>query len=161
SRPHISMPYIKALQKYDGIRTLYYGHDLHFRRLAREALATGRSGAHDECTRMEELERSIWREVDLVLYPSLEEAEDVVELEPGASASAITPYAFDDFNDSAVADSRQGVLFVAGFGHPPNVDAAFWLVNEIMPLVWETYPDTKLTLVGANPTQEVRAMEGG
>jgi glycosyltransferase involved in cell wall biosynthesis len=110
---------------------------------------------------MEELERSIWREVDLVLYPSLEEAEDVLALEPGASVNAITPYAFDDFNDNAVADFRRGVLFVAGFGHPPNVDAAFWLVNEVMPLVWETHPDTKLTLVGANPTQEVRAMEGG
>ena len=161
SRPHVSMPYLKALQKYDGIRTVYYGHDLHFRRLAREALATGRSGASEEYARMEELERSIWREVDLVLYPSHEEAEDVLALEPGTSVCAITPYAFDDFNDSAVVDSRQGVLFVAGFGHPPNVDAASWLVKEIMPLVWETYPDTKLTLVGANPTQEVRAMEGG
>lgn len=161
SRPHVSMPYLKALRKYDQVRTVYYGHDLHFRRLTREALATGRSGANDEHARMEDLERSIWREVDLVLYPSLDEAEEVRSLEPGASVSAITPYAFDDFNDRAVADSRQGVLFVAGFGHPPNVDAAFWLVNEIMPLVWEKDPDTKLTLVGANPTQEVRAMEGG
>lgn len=161
SRPHVSMPYLKALRKYDRIRTVYYGHDLHFRRLAREALATGRSGADDECARMEDLERSIWREVDLVLYPSHEEAEEVEALEPGISVSAITPYAFDDFNNQAVAESRRGVLFVAGFGHPPNVDAAFWLVNEIMPLVWEVYPDMKLMLVGANPTQEVRAMEGG
>ena len=161
SRPHISMPYLQALQEYKAIRTVYYGHDLHFRRLAREALTTGSGDTGDEGARMEELERSIWREVDLVLYPSQDEADEVTALEPGVPVKAITPYAFDDFNDQAVPDLRQGVLFVAGFGHPPNVDAAFWLVNEIMPLVWEKHPDTKLMLVGANPTPEVRAMEGG
>jgi GT2 family glycosyltransferase/SAM-dependent methyltransferase len=160
SRPHIATPYLRALSNYDGIRTVYYGHDLHFRRLARESLATKRAGAADECARMEELERSIWRDVDLVLYPSNEEAYDVARLQPGTAVSAITPYAFDDFNEMANAGSRQGVLFVAGFGHPPNVDAAFWLIHEIMPLVWEDCPDTVVSLVGANPTQEVRAMSG-
>jgi glycosyltransferase involved in cell wall biosynthesis len=48
------------------------------------------------------------------------------------------------------------ILFVAGFAHPPNVDAAVWLVNEIMPLVRRDVPDASLRLVGSNPTAFVK-----
>ena len=37
--------------------------------------------------------------------------------------------------DTAFAD-RSGLAFIGSFAHAPNVDAARWLVNEIMPLVW-------------------------
>jgi len=160
SRPHISLPYLQALKRYPAVKTVYYGHDLHFRRMAREASATGGGASEAECVRMEELERSIWRESDLVLYPSQEEAIDVRASQPETNVSAITPYAFEQFHEHAVPNSREGILFVAGFGHPPNVDAAFWLVNEIMPLVWKVFPDVQVTLVGANPTKEVLAMQG-
>src|SRR5690606_4932720 len=43
SRPHISLPYLQALRKQaPGVPVAYYGHDLHFRRLAREADVAGR-----------------------------------------------------------------------------------------------------------------------
>ena len=51
-------------------------------------------------------------------------------------------------------------MFVAGFGHPPNVDAACWLVESIMPQVWRRIPGVKLSLVGSNPTDRVRALAG-
>jgi glycosyltransferase involved in cell wall biosynthesis len=50
------------------------------------------------------------------------------------------------------------LLFVAGFGHPPNVDAARWLCAEIMPRVRARIPGAKLRLVGASPTAEVLAL---
>ena len=34
------------------------------------------------------------------------------------------------------AESAPGILFVGGFEHTPNVDAARRLVDEVMPLVW-------------------------
>lgn len=160
SRPHISLPYVRATRDSSSARILYYGHDLHFRRLAREAEVTGRESAASECARMEALERSIWRSVDLVLYPSQDEADEVAALEPGVEVAPISPYAFDVFEDNAEVTGRDGILFVAGFAHPPNVDAAFWLVNEIMPIIWQSHPDVCLTLVGANPTAEVRGLSG-
>jgi hypothetical protein len=39
---------------------------------------------------------------------------------------------------------------LAGFAHPPNVDAARWLVETIMPRVWATHLAGTLALVGAN-----------
>ncbi|WP_188248464.1 methyltransferase domain-containing protein [Stenotrophomonas maltophilia] len=158
SRPHIAEHYVDALKKHPGVRTVYYGHDLHFRRLDMEAQ---RNGASDAAARdMEKLERRIWNAVDRVLYPSADEAQDVRALEPTVDARAILPYAFDHFNDEAVPAQRAGILFVAGFAHGPNVDAARWLVESVMPQVWARHPGVKLSLVGSNPTDAVRALAG-
>ncbi|HTM71232.1 MAG TPA: glycosyltransferase family 4 protein, partial [Luteimonas sp.] len=109
---------------------------------------------------MERQERELWRAADVVLYPSEDEAARVRELEPGVDARAITAYAYERFVSDAVPESREGILFVAGFAHPPNVDAAAWLVRDIMPLVWREEPGARLTLVGANPTADVLALAG-
>ena len=161
SRPHISLPYLRSLRKHaPRVRVAYYGHDLHFRRLLREAEVTGSTELVDEGERIGRLERQIWEESDIVLYPSQEEADDVAGLVPGASVGVLTPYAFDEFNDAAQPQGREGVLFVAGFAHPPNVDAATWLVEHVMPAVWSRHPGLRLSLVGANPTDRVRALAG-
>jgi len=159
SRPHVSLPYLRALRSLaPDVRVAYYGHDLHFRRLDSEAEVTGRDDLQEEARRMEALERQIWRQVDVVLYPSQDEADDVVALVPEANVHAISPYAFDRFNEEAKPQGRVDLLFVAGFAHPPNVDAAFWLVDEIMPKLWRQLPNVRIALVGANPTQQVRQL---
>ena len=53
------------------------------------------------------------------------------------------------------------VLFVGGFGHPPNVDAAHWLARSIFPRVLQRVPDARLELVGDRPGDDVRGLEGG
>jgi glycosyltransferase involved in cell wall biosynthesis len=50
------------------------------------------------------------------------------------------------------------VLFIGGFGHPPNVDAALWLGAEIMPALRTLRPGIRLTIVGSYPTGAVRAL---
>lgn len=161
SRPHIAPPYMDALRRIvPEVRVVYYGHDLHCRRMADEARVTGRPALAAEAKAMEAQERALWRAADLVLYPSQDEADAVAAMEPGTAAAAIVPYAFDHFCMDAAPDARDGLLFVAGFGHPPNVDAAQWLVREVMPEVWRHLPDVKLSLVGSNPTDAVRALAG-
>lgn len=158
SRPHISEHYIDAVQRMPNVRTVYYGHDLHFRRMEMEAQRAGSSDS--DARKMEQLERRIWAAVDRVLYPSEEEADAVRELAPDVDVQAILPYAFDEFNETAEPALRAGILFVAGFAHGPNVDAAQWLVESIMPLVWDRHPGVKASLVGSNPTDAVRALAG-
>ncbi|HEX5387002.1 MAG TPA: glycosyltransferase family 4 protein [Gemmatimonadales bacterium] len=50
------------------------------------------------------------------------------------------------------------LVFVGGFRHRPNVDAALWLGGEIMPAVRRLQPDAHLTIVGADPPPVVRAL---
>ncbi len=50
------------------------------------------------------------------------------------------------------------MLFVAGFGHPPNEDAAEWLAARIFPKILMALPRAVLYLVGSHPTQRVQAL---
>ncbi len=156
SRPHIAEHYLAALNRHPEVRSVYYGHDLHFRRMEMEAALAGSDDA--DARRMQTLEHRIWTSVDRILYPSQEEVDDLLLLEPSVDAKAILPYAFDHFNVTASTEGREGIVFVAGFAHGPNIDAAQWLVTEVMPLVWAHDPDTRLSLVGSNPTEAVQAL---
>jgi GT2 family glycosyltransferase/glycosyltransferase involved in cell wall biosynthesis len=50
---------------------------------------------------------------------------------------------------------REGLLFLGGFRHPPNVDAARWLAREIVPRLRERLPGVTTYLVGANAPRAV------
>lgn len=51
------------------------------------------------------------------------------------------------------------LVFTGNMSYPPNVDAAGFLINNIMPLVWKTLPDTTVLLAGAKPSAKVKALE--
>jgi polysaccharide biosynthesis protein PslH len=53
------------------------------------------------------------------------------------------------------------ILFVGGFAHPPNVDAAVWLATAVLPRVLERVPEARLDLVGHDPGEDVQALAGG
>lgn len=61
------------------------------------------------------------------------------------------------FNEHRVEKNRD-LLFTGNMSYRPNVESAKFLVNEVMPLVWERYPKLKLTLAGANPSSAVQAL---
>jgi polysaccharide biosynthesis protein PslH len=52
----------------------------------------------------------------------------------------------------------QNLIFVGGLDYFVNIDAACFLVREILPRLQERYPDTTVNLVGANPSPEVLAL---
>lgn len=53
------------------------------------------------------------------------------------------------------------ILFVGGFVHHPNMDAALWLARTIFPRVLEQVPYARLDVVGHEPGAEVRALARG
>jgi glycosyltransferase involved in cell wall biosynthesis len=52
------------------------------------------------------------------------------------------------------------LLFAGYYRHPPNADAARWLVEEIFPLVRAAHPESRLALVGDELPAEVVARAG-
>jgi GT2 family glycosyltransferase/SAM-dependent methyltransferase/glycosyltransferase involved in cell wall biosynthesis len=161
SRPTVAPNYLPGLARHARRAALtFYGHDLHAVRMRREAALDDDAAMLGRANLMEKTERLVWRQVDAVLYPSETEVEAVCTLEPSVTACAVTPYRY------AVPPARhtpapgRDLLFVAGFGHPPNLDAAVWLVREIMPLIRASVADVRLALVGSYPTAEVLALAG-
>ncbi len=51
------------------------------------------------------------------------------------------------------------LIFAGNMGYAPNVEAAQYLVREVMPLLWRKFPDLTLALCGAKPDAAVRALQ--
>jgi len=168
SRPHISVNFIDALRRHTDAPLIYYGHDIHHKRLAAQiAIGDGGEDLREEMERMRAMEERVWRQVDTIYYPSVTEIADVVTwLQANALAKikafTIPVYAFDSFPVDPASNlaERRNLLFVAGFGHGPNGDAAVWFVNEVLPLIQAHVADVHIHLVGSNPTPDVRALAG-
>ena len=56
------------------------------------------------------------------------------------------------------SEGRGDVLFVGGYRHTPNIDAALFAANEIMPEVWKEFPTARLMLAGSFPPKQVREL---
>jgi GT2 family glycosyltransferase len=159
SRPDVALDYIDMLREHSQAKLLYYGHDLHFARMLSEYEHDPNSRLLKQAEEMRQKETEVWKKVNVVYYPSQVEVDNVLSICPDICARTLIPYYFDE---TSVADTRArekaSILFVAGFAHPPNVDAAKWLVGEILPLILLKAPNSRLTLVGSNPTDEIKSL---
>ncbi len=166
SRPHVSIRYVDALRRSSDATLLYYGHDVHHLRMREQLRLEPGAELERETARIEQFEQDVWGAVDTIYYPSDTETAHVAAWLRGhggrASALTIPVYAFDTFPEAPWANlsRRRGLVFVAGFAHAPNADAAVWFVRSVWPLLLSRHPDLRLTLVGSNPTEVVRGLAG-
>lgn len=160
SRPHVAENYVDILKKFPQIRVVYYGHDLHFARIQHEASVTQNNQLLKEAEKCLVLESSIWNAVDAVLYPSDEETNYIRQHYPSVNAQTISPYIYPNVTEFMQREpvSARTIIFVAGFGHPPNTDAAKWFVSEVLPKIQQTFHDVQVYLIGSNPSDEVKAL---
>ncbi|HQQ57983.1 MAG TPA: glycosyltransferase [Thermomonas sp.] len=164
NRPHISVNYVVPLRRHSAARVLYYGHDIHHLRMQQQLQLQHDATVQAEMLRFRDMEWAMWRDADVVLYPSDEETTHVsqwLHAHAGkAQAYTIPLYGYADVagDQTASLAMRRDILFVAGFAHPPNVDAATWLVQQILPLVQQRHPQVHLHLVGSNPAAAVTAL---
>jgi len=61
---------------------------------------------------------------------------------------------FDYFHPSE-REKKFDIVFTGNMSYPPNVDGAVFLVNEILPIVKTVFPQLKLLVAGANPSNQV------
>ena len=113
-----------------------------------------------EQRRWREYQPNGWRRFDRIQVFTSRDAAAIGMMAPDvADRVRINPFGVDV---PAVADPKREqpdeVVFIGGFGHPPNVDAALWLGNEIMPLLRSLRPGIRLSIVGSYPTNAVRAL---
>lgn len=70
--------------------------------------------------------------------------------------------AYEDWRGGRTGDEarRHRVLFVGSMDYHANVDGAVGFARDVWPRVFELLPGAVLTIVGRNPTPEVRALAG-
>ncbi|OGX85237.1 hypothetical protein BEN47_02670 [Hymenobacter lapidarius] len=64
----------------------------------------------------------------------------------------------DFFQPRPLAPKQYDVLFCGNMGYHPNVDAACFLAEEIMPLVRARHPAARLLIAGTTPAPRVQAL---
>ena len=74
-----------------------------------------------------------------------------IYLIPNAVDLDLFPYRSQD-------PAGHNLVFIGGLDYWVNIDAACFLAREILPRIQITYPETTLTLVGANPSLEVQEL---
>lgn len=62
------------------------------------------------------------------------------------------------YQPKADTEKQYDVVFCGNMQYHPNVNAAQYLVKEIMPRVWKEKPDAKVLIAGADPKSAVRNM---
>ena len=150
NRPHISIKYIDFVKKNTNAKVIYYGHDLAFLRLAREAEITGEKRLLNESKQWKETELSLMRKADMTYYPSEIEINVIHDCDKKINAKVIPAYLFDDVTKSNYsADDRKDLMFIGGFAHRPNIDAVEWMAKEIMPLLRKKLPGVKIHIIGS------------
>ena len=85
---------------------------------------------------------------DLIPHPDREKIEIVIN---GVDT---------DFFSPLETGKEYDLVFTGNMGYPPNVNAANFLVKEILPLVRKKLPDVRLMLAGATPHPSVQALAG-
>lgn len=152
SRPGPAGKYLPYLTRFPKLSRIFFGHDIHHHRL-RDARAHGLPVESLLVRGMEALERHLWRKVDLVVYPSPEEAAAVVVAEPMARAIDIPIYRLDVPPPPAgePVPARRDAMFVGGAAHLPNRDGVAWFAEAVLPPLRHRLPDFALHVIGAWP----------
>ncbi|GAA2334141.1 hypothetical protein GCM10009854_07130 [Saccharopolyspora halophila] len=167
SRPQVAWSLLEELRTRAPQAVIAFDTvDVHFLRLEREAELAEQQGERDTAKALtrkafasRQMELGLARACDVTLVVSEVEQALLRELVPEADVRLLSNVHHIP-DEQARPSGRRDVLFVGGFDHPPNVDAARWAAREVMPLVRRKCPEAVLHVIGSNPTEEVNALEG-
>jgi glycosyltransferase involved in cell wall biosynthesis len=114
-----------------------------------ELLAESRRARLAECT-------AAWS-ADAVIAHSSEEAAWLRQAVPEAHVYQ-APWSVPARPTTAPFATRQGIAFIGSYSSQPNVDAAIFLAEEIMPIVWRRDTRIDCLLVGSRMPQSIKAL---
>ncbi len=159
-RPHISIKYIDAVRKYTQAKIFYYAHDLHHIREYREYEMTGDEEKIKSSERWKQIEYELFTKADIGHVVGTYEEHVMQEALPDKLIHSIPAYMYEKMPEKIEKDfsKRKDIMYVGGFGHPPNIDAVLWFGREVFPKVLESYPEMIWYVAGSKVTDEIQAL---
>ena len=130
---------------------VYSVADLHHVRFARQAQVQGLPNLLARARAVKQAELLAMRSVDAVITHSRAEAAYLAREAPGTRVHVVGwPVEIGARNVEFAR--RSGIAFIGSAAHDPNRDAVPWLIQEIMPWVWDRDPTIICNIVGADWT---------
>ncbi|MDC0411150.1 glycosyltransferase [Luminiphilus sp.] len=122
--------------------------DLHYLRLRRQYELDGKSATRDLAEHAYQEESQVIAKSHMTIVVSEVEAATLAQEIPSAKVALISNV-HDVGETKTQFEGRQGILFVGGFQHPPNIDAVEYYGNEIWPLVRAACPEAETIIIGS------------
>ena len=158
SRHYVLGPMLPLLRSQaPRARVVFDTVDLHFLREQREAELAGDAAGLRTAARTRKAELALVAQADLTWVVSEAERVLLATEAPGARVDVVSNI-HDIAEPGPGFAGREGLLFVGGFRHPPNVDAARWLAEDILPRIHAKHPGLSLHLVGGDASPAVKAL---
>lgn len=111
--------------------------------------------------RIDRFERELAATTDLVIAVSAEDADILQQVQPNRPVPVVANGIFaEDYTASSeqLDLGQHALIFTGKMDYRPNVDAAFWFTENVMPLVQAQIPDAKLYIVGQKPHARLEAL---
>jgi glycosyltransferase involved in cell wall biosynthesis len=138
-------------------RLIYSVADLYHIRIARQAQVEDRPELDALSQRTKRAEFLAAAAADAVITHSTFEFIELSKHIPAAKIHVI-PWSIQPRPVETPFSQRSGLAFIGGYSHQPNLDAAYWLISEIMPRVRKYDPTIKCLLVGSNMPDSLRQL---
>lgn len=149
---------LKLIQKHTKAKVIFNNADLHFLREVREQLQSAEidfSGPLE--TRDKELE--VIDKSDVAICYT--EAERAVITSHVMKENNILrcPWVVQKTADVTPFNEREGIAFLGGYGHRPNVEAVEFFCKNVMPVLTEQMPDIVFRIYGSKVPDEFKVYE--
>ena len=136
---------------------VFHNVDLHYLRMSRQAEIDNDPALKLAAAQMKVRELDLLKRVDCTIVTSPVEEEILKQENPDAHI-IVFPYMIDVVGTSVGFTPRRDVMFLGGYRHTPNIDAAEWFVTEIWPKLASRLPEANLLIAGASPTDSIKAL---
>jgi GT2 family glycosyltransferase len=133
--------------------------DLHYLRQRRLAALEGSKALAQSAQSIYHQEIECIRRCDVTWVVSEVEREILAREVPRATVMVQTNIHYA-VGSGLPWSERAGIVFVGGYRHPPNVDAAIHFARDIAPHLRELLPGVTAYLIGSNPPRAVMELAG-
>jgi O-antigen biosynthesis protein len=158
SRHYIASSYVGLIRTHaPQARFVFDTVDLHYLREQRAAELSGRDDLRRSAEETRRKELALIREADIALVVSPVEQELLARDAPGQRVDVLSNV-HEVVGCRRPYHERADLMFVGGFQHPPNIDAATWFVDEVLPLLRAELPEVRCHLIGSRAPDSVRAL---
>ena len=157
-RHHLAQASLPLVRKYAAqARVIFDTVDLHYIREARGAELANDPALRAEALRTRKRELAVMAQADVTVLVSPAEQQQLRSDAPQVR-TALVSNLHQVRSDCPGFEQRRDLVFVGGFGHPPNVDGVGWLLREVFPLIHAELPQVVLHIIGQHPPQELQTL---
>ncbi len=159
SRSHIAREHIAAVERYcHKAKIVFNMEDLEYLREMRRAAIENDDTLVEQAQQLKKAELAVAQKCDIVFVISAVEKEYLLKERPHLNVEVV-PSIHEPRPTQRPFSERQGIMFLGGFDHLPNVDAVQYFVKTILPLVRNVIPDSMFFIIGSHPTKAIQKFD--